>query len=222
MTTVYLIRHAEAEGNVNRIFQGRTDCDVTEKGRKQLELLAERFKNIPLDAIYSSPLKRTVSTANAVNHYHNHKIVTVDGLMEINGGLFEGQLWEELSELFPEAHDLWINHHHEFKIEQGESMREVYDRMKASVLEIVQANKDKTVAIVSHGCAIRNFLCYANKINFEELDTVDWSENTGVCKLTFDDELNLDVIYQNDASHLNEENLTIAYQDWWKKEEKDS
>ncbi len=217
MTTVYIVRHAEAEGNISRVFQGRIDCGVTEKGYTQLNALSERFKDIKLDAVYSSPLIRTMETAKAVNKYHNLEIKKVDELMEINGGLFEGQLWEELSNLFPKAHDLWLNHHHEFEIEQGESMREVYDRMKTSVLEIVQENKDKTIAIVSHGCAIRNFLCFANKVNFEELSTLDWCENTGVCKLTFDDDLNPSIVYQNDASHLDEKNLTIAYQDWWKK-----
>lgn len=217
MTTVYLVRHAEAEGNVSRVFQGRTDCGVTEKGYEQLRMLAERFKDIPLEAVYSSPLKRTIETAKAVNFYHGLDITTVDGLMEINGGLFEGQLWEELSNLFPVAHDLWLNHHHDFEIEQGESMREVYDRMKTSMLKIIKANTDKTIAIVSHGCAIRNFLCFANNVNFEELSTLDWCENTGVCKFSSDDKLNIEVIYQNDASHLNAENLTIAYQDWWKK-----
>ena len=217
MTTVYIVRHAEAEGNISRVFQGHTDCGVTEKGYLQLNFLAERFKDIKLDAVYSSPLKRTMETAKAVNKYHNLEIIKVDGLMEINGGLFEGHLWDELPDLFPEAHDLWLNRHHDFEIEQGESMREVYDRMKTAVFEIVQANKDKTVAIVSHGCAIRNFLCFANKVNFEDLGALDWCENTGVCKLTFDDDLNVEVVYQNDASHLDEKHLTIAHQAWWAK-----
>lgn len=217
MTTVYLVRHAEAEGNINRVFQGRTDCGVTENGYKQLESLAERFKGERLDCVYSSPLKRTIETAKAVNYYHNLEIIKVDGLMEINGGLFEGEKWEELPTLFPKAYDLWTNYHYKFEIEQGESMQEVFDRMKSSVLQIVSDNKDKTIAIVSHGCAIRNFLCFANKMNFEELNNVEWSENTGVCKLTFDDELNPEIIYQNDASHLKKDNLTIAYQNWWTK-----
>jgi broad specificity phosphatase PhoE len=218
MTTIYLVRHAEAEGNISRVFQGRTDCDLTENGYKQLKAVAERFKNKKLDAIYSSPLKRTMETAKAVNFYHNLEIIKVDGLMEINGGLFEGQKWDELPTLFPEAYDLWANKHYAFEIEQGESMRQVYDRMKDAILKIVSENKDKTIAIVSHGCAIRTFLCYANRLEFEELDTLDWSENTGVCKLTFDDELNPSVIYQNDASHLKTEDMTIAHQTWWKKE----
>ena len=47
MVKIYLVRHAEAQGNVEEFFQGHIDTDVSEKGRKQLECLAERFKDIP-------------------------------------------------------------------------------------------------------------------------------------------------------------------------------
>ncbi|MFA5659060.1 MAG: histidine phosphatase family protein, partial [Oscillospiraceae bacterium] len=130
MTTVYLIRHAEAFGNINEVFQGRTDLEVTDRGYKQLDQLAERFREVRLDAIYSSPLKRTIATATAVNRFHNLEIIKLDGIIEINGGVFEGRPWPELPVRFPEAFDLWKNHHHEFTVEGGESMKEVYDRMK--------------------------------------------------------------------------------------------
>ena len=217
MTTVYLVRHAEAEGNVSQVFQGHTDCNVTENGKLQLNALSERFKEIKLDALYSSPLKRTIATANAVNFYNNLEIQKVDGLKEINGGLFEGKHWDELPKLYPKEYDLWENCHHKFEIQDGESMRTVYDRICKAVLEIVAQNSGKTIAIVSHGCAIRNFLCFANNIAFEELDTTDWCENTGVTKLIFDDKLSPTIEYQNDVSHLSGDKMTMAFQTWWKK-----
>lgn len=216
MTTVYLIRHAEALGNINETFQGRTDLGVTENGFKQLEKLAERFKDVELDAIYSSPLIRTIETAKAVNRYHNLDIIKLDGIIEINGGVFEGQPWKQLPELFPEAFDLWTNRHHEFSVKDGESMREVYDRMQAAVTDIVRSNKGRTVAVVSHGCAIRNFLCYAETIPFEQLDNLEWCENTGVCMLEFED-IVPKIIYKNDYSHLDDATSTLSKQKWWRK-----
>lgn len=70
LTTIYLVRHCEAMGNINRIFQGHTDEEISDNGRLQLEKLAERFRDIHLDALYSSPLKRAYRTAEAVNRYH--------------------------------------------------------------------------------------------------------------------------------------------------------
>ena len=59
MTTIYLIRHAEAEGNVFRRLHGQYDSNVTPNGLKQIEALAKRFESIPIDAVYASDLTRT-------------------------------------------------------------------------------------------------------------------------------------------------------------------
>ena len=50
MTTVYLVRHAKSIGNTERIFQGRSNLGLSAEGRAQLPQLAERFRNIPLEA----------------------------------------------------------------------------------------------------------------------------------------------------------------------------
>lgn len=66
MTTIYLIRHAEAEGNVFRRIHGQYDSCVTPNGRRQIAALAQRFAGIPVDAVYASDLKRTCLTATAI------------------------------------------------------------------------------------------------------------------------------------------------------------
>ena len=67
MTRIILIRHCEAEGNIKRVFQGHTDADISENGRKQLDLLRLRCRNMQIDAIYSSPLKRAYQTDSTLN-----------------------------------------------------------------------------------------------------------------------------------------------------------
>lgn len=215
MTTVYIVRHAEAEGNKNKTFQGRTDCNVTEKGYRQLDALAEKFKDIKIDKLYSSPLIRTVETAKAVNKYHNLPINIDENVIEIDGGVFEGQKWDEVPKMYPEAHNLWVNEPHNFKVEASESMKDVYNRMKKAITSIASKNKDKTVAVVSHGCSIRNFLCYANKMPLDQIITLGWADNTSISKIEFDDELEPKVIFQNDASHLSKD-PTLQTQAWWK------
>ena len=66
MTTLYLIRHAEAEGNLYRIAQGQCDSIITDRGYQQIAALAERFRDEPIDAVYSSDLTRTCITAGAI------------------------------------------------------------------------------------------------------------------------------------------------------------
>ena len=70
MVTVYFVRHCAAQGNVDGKFQGRIDCDITDLGRKQLDLLAVRLRNVPFAAVHTSPLVRARKTAEAVPRYH--------------------------------------------------------------------------------------------------------------------------------------------------------
>ena len=91
MTEIYLIRHAQAEGNIYRFMQGHWDGDVTETGRYQIKALAEKLKDIKIDAVYSSDLKRAFLTAQAVLKYHPEiRINTDKRIREINLGPWEG------------------------------------------------------------------------------------------------------------------------------------
>ncbi len=204
MTTIYLVRHAQSDGNNKSLFQGITDCELSENGLKQLEFLAERFKDIKIDKVYSSPLKRTRATAGAINKYHNHDIIIDDGLIELNGGIFENRTWDDLYSSHAKEMEIWENSHHLFEIEKGETMKQLYDRITKTILNIVKENEGKTIAIASHGCAIRTFLCFANRIEFSRIGEIEWCGNTGVTKVEFDDNLIPNLIFQSDVSHLSE------------------
>lgn len=220
MTQIYFVRHAEAMGNVQEFFQGRTDCDLSEKGEKQLEFLAERFKDIPIEKIYSSPLKRAYKTAEAVNKYHGLPITVVEDLIEIDGGVWEGKKWTENEKLYPEAYNDWKNRMWAFHVEGSETMEQVYDRMKSAVAKIAEENRGRTIAVVSHGCALRNYLAYAEFGDIKSLADVGWSDNTAVSLVEYDDELNARIIFKNESSHLPEEFSTLAFSRWNKYDEK--
>ena len=215
MTTIYLIRHCEAAGNVGRRFQGHIDADITENGRRQLELLAERFRELPLDAVYSSPLLRARLTAEAVNRHHGLPVMLDDRLMEINGGLWEGRPWAELPALFPQASADWQEAPWRFSAPEGEAMTAVYERMRRALTDIAAAHPGGTVAAASHGCAIRNALCWAHGWPIEHLNEVAWCDNTAVAVLEFDGTQPRLGLF-NDASHLNEDLSTLSKQAWWK------
>lgn len=214
MTRIYLVRHAEAMGNVEEFFQGRTDCEVSEKGKKQLEFLAERFRDIPIEAIYSSPLKRTIETAEAVNKYHDLPIIRDDSLIEINGGVWEGKPWADLPMLYPLEYDLWHNKMQNFYIAEGEKMTEVFDRMKNAVNKIAAENDGRTIAVVSHGCALRNFLCYAMGKPISALKDVGWSDNTAVSLVEYGENGVPKIIFKNSNDHLTGELSTLSGSKW--------
>ena len=66
MTTIYLIRHAEAEGNLYRRIHGWYDSLITKNGERQIQALEQRFDSVSIDAVYSSDLIRTQLTAGAI------------------------------------------------------------------------------------------------------------------------------------------------------------
>lgn len=217
-TRIILIRHCEAEGNHKRIFQGHFDGKVSENGRAQLERLAERMKSLPFEAIYSSPLSRALETAKAANRYACLPIQTREGLMEISGGRWEGKPWASFPELYPKESEAWNLHPQDFHPQGGESMREVYDRIWNTITQIVRENQGKTVCVVSHGCAIRNFICRAKGFPIEELKNIDWCDNTGINIIDFDCQMNSELVLESDASHLDENISTFAKQTWWRRE----
>ena len=83
MTYIYLVRHCEAMGNHKRLFQGSTDCDISEIGAKQLEYLKVRFREIKLDAVYSSPLLRAQKTAESIACGKGISVITRKNLIPI-------------------------------------------------------------------------------------------------------------------------------------------
>lgn len=218
MTTIYLVRHAEAAGNIERRFQGHFDGKISENGEKQLQHIKKRFRKVALNAVYTSPLSRAVATAEMVNYYAELPLIIDRNLMEICGGQFEGKKYAELPELFPEEWEHWDKEPHKFRAPGGESMRQCYERMKHVVTHLVHANMGHTIAIVSHGCALRNYLCYITDTPFELLDSIPWGDNTCVSRIDFDDKFKPRIVYINDVSHLPEDLSTLAKQNWWRKD----
>lgn len=217
-TRVLLVRHCEAEGNTMGVFQGSSDCGISGNGEQQLELLGLRCRNMRIDALYTSPLKRAYQTAEAVNRYHNLPIHTDVRLMELDGGDYEGLPWAELPNVAPEQDSNWYTAPQNFIAPNGESMHQVYDRVWEALLSIVQKNRGKTACVASHGCAIRNMLCHAKGWPLDRLNDVDWCDNTAISVIDFDREDIPHLVLQNDATHLTPDVSVFARQTWWKRE----
>ena len=215
-TRVYLIRHAQAEGNIQRRFQGHTDAGLTPTGEKQLEYLKKRCAEYNFDAAYSSPLTRAKQTALAATGDRDLELRIEPRLMEMNIGELEDVPYAELTVRFAEDFRLWTNAPYRFAAPGGETMKQVYDRVQAGFMDIVRANKGKNILVVSHGCAMRALLCALKGVEFEKLGTIPWCDNTAVYIIDFDDDLNPTFALDADVSHLPEELTTFKRQSWWK------
>jgi broad specificity phosphatase PhoE len=199
MFTAYIIRHPQATGNLVRRFQGHTDTELTDEGLAQADNLAEYFKDIPLDIVFSSDLKRAAFTAAKIANGRETIITPV--LREINAGVWENGEISTFAESHPEEYYIWDNEPERFSIERGESMAEVYARVSSFFSEIAEKYDGKTAAIVSHGCAIRNLLCFIKYGDIKRLREIEWSKNAAISYVTYENGV-FDIKKMNDESHL--------------------
>ena len=88
---IILVRHGLTDWNVNDLLQGRTDIQLNQKGKEQAIETANKLVNINIDAIYVSPLKRTLDTAQQINKTRNLNMIIDDRLIERGFGDYEGK-----------------------------------------------------------------------------------------------------------------------------------
>jgi probable phosphoglycerate mutase len=159
MLKLIIIRHAESEWNPVGRYQGLLDPDLTERGRRQAELLGKELKGHSLEVLYTSPLRRTYETARIVGDHLGLRPVLEERIREIDHGKWSGLLVEEVKERFPEEFETWIREPHKAKFEGGESLQEVFLRVKEFLRDVSEKHRGQTVGIVSHTVPIRCMLC---------------------------------------------------------------
>ena len=215
MTKLYLVRHAEAEGNLYRIAHGQYDSMITDRGYQQIEALRQRFQDIHVDAVYSSDLRRTCITATAVYVPRHLPLNKRKDLREVGIGRWEQMSWGEIGREEPEQMLNFTKHMERWHVEGAETVAEVRDRMLRAVREIIAAHPNETVAVFSHGMALRILLGTLQGLTLEQLGQTSHGDNTAVSLLEAEDG-HIKVVFRDDNSHV--KNIsTFAGQTWWKR-----
>ena len=145
-----LVRHGETLHNVNRITQGWSDSDLSDRGREQVQRVAERLKDMRPTALYSSPLGRAMSTARAIAEATGLEVVPLDDLREMNYGRWEGRAFIDIREEDEEIYRRWIADE-DCPCPEGESHADVRRRM----LRAFESVNSERPILVAHGTAIR-------------------------------------------------------------------
>lgn len=198
MTTIYLIRHGQAEGNLYRRCHSWHNGLLTLKGREQVKALEKRFEGIHFDAVYSSDLYRAMSTAGAIYRPRGLALRIDPGLREIGAGIWEDAPWGQLLHDHRESLTTFLSCDDSWQIEGCETFPQVRARMDRAIRRIAAAHPDQTVAVVSHGCAIR---CGLSVWLGTTTGQISLPDNTGVAKLEVEGG-RVSVAYYNDSSHL--------------------
>lgn len=158
LTRIYLIRHGATILTAEDRFAGATNVPLSDEGRRQATLLGERLSHVNLDAIYASPLDRTMETARLIAAPHQLEINPVEGLKEISHGRWEQHTREEVESLYRAEAAAWDEDPFTFAPEGGESGLEVTARALPALMNIVKKHDGQAVAIISHKATIRLLL----------------------------------------------------------------
>jgi broad specificity phosphatase PhoE len=159
VTTILLARHGETDWNRDGRFQGHADPPLNEKGRAQAADLSAALAAEELAAVYSSPLRRALETAQVVAAAHGLEPVALDGLREVDVGSWQGLTRSELEERYPDQFARWLDHGPGW--EDGESYDEMGRRAVATLLELAAAHPGERVLAVTHGGPIRAAFAFA-------------------------------------------------------------
>ncbi|MFF2907538.1 histidine phosphatase family protein [Paenibacillus sp. NPDC057934] len=192
-TTMYLTRHGQTEWNLQGRMQGHQDSPLTITGKQQAKWLQERLQKVPFEAIYSSNSPRAISTAYIIQGDSTEELRTKAELKEINMGLWEGQLIENIREKDAEQfHNFWEAPHLYQPSGKGESYAALLERVIPAVKDIMGKHTGGNVLLVTHRITLKVIMAYYLGKELHELRELPDVLSTSLSK----------IVWRNGSAHV--------------------
>lgn len=167
-TIIYLSRHSQpfrkmmGDYCVEEVEQIRNEKNILSvEGEKLAAHLSDYHELNNIDILYSSHYVRAMCTAKYIAEKNNINLNVDERLGERKFGV--DSMNELPQDFFEKQFENW-----DYKLEHGESLNEVFERVKEFILEILNKNKNKKIAIISHGTAISVLLALWCDIKLNE------------------------------------------------------
>jgi broad specificity phosphatase PhoE len=167
-----LIRHGETDWNTGAIFRGHEDVRLNATGIAEADATADVLKDKVFEAIYSSPLKRSLVTARRIALPHEIIVRENDGLLDINYGTWQGRKESTVEERNPTAYARWIKTPTKMKFPGGESTKKAWKRVNTALREILFIHGTGTIVLVSHRIPIKFMTAYLLGKDFSEFPSI--------------------------------------------------
>lgn len=166
MTYLILIRHGETAWNVIGRYQGQADPSLNKRGREQAQSLAQELKDkTDLNILFTSPLKRTLQTAQLIAQVLEIPIYMEPDLKEIHQGDWQTRLRSEIEDAYPDLFRKWELSPWEVTPPGGEHLNQVKKRVYSAVDYIVSHYPNQQVGLVTHRIPIALL-----KMRYQNLD----------------------------------------------------
>jgi broad specificity phosphatase PhoE len=149
MTHVVLIRPGSTEYDEQHRLQGALDLPLCDRGRAEVDDLAERLREHEFAAVYSGPCASVLRTAEAIARAHGLRPRRVDELRNVDFGLWQGLLLDELKRRNGRLFRLWVEDPRSVCPPQGESIELALDRIKGAVRPLIKRHRDEMIGLVA-------------------------------------------------------------------------
>lgn len=197
---IILVRHGETDYNQQGKIMGWLDIPLNQAGKLQAQLAATSLKTEKIDAIYSSDLKRASQTAQEIADTHGLTPILTNKLRERQLGVLQGKTWDEVNlnhkiivEKLDDAADL------DWKAHQGESYRELWNRVDSILQQIIQQHPEGNVIIITHGGTKAAILKILRLVKLDEYIRFN---NSGITVIEKKPDNTYSISSFNDTSHL--------------------
>jgi broad specificity phosphatase PhoE len=182
-----LVRHGETVWNQQRRIQGGgSDIELSEVGRKQAESLGLWLKGMEMNAIYSSPLKRALDTAQAIAGHHHLAVQVEPDLREIEAGELEGVAIAEFGASLSQFLLRWRQGQGSEKMPGGESVVDLANRAWPAIERIIDKHEGRIVVVASHYFVTVVIICRALGLPLNHIERIR-VQNASVSTLDFGD-----------------------------------
>lgn len=160
MVRFILIRHGQTEWNKLERFRGRVDIDLDEMGLKQAKATVERIAQWQVAAIYSSPLKRAMTTAQIIANRLSLVVQPLEGINDMDFGRWHGLTIAEVRGKYAQLFDLWRYSPERLEIPGAETLEGVRNRVVATIDEVAAKHDNQTIALVTHRVVCKVLICH--------------------------------------------------------------
>ncbi len=202
MTRLFLIRHGQSEWNKLNMIQGQKNTVLTDFGKKQALSIGNRLINEDIDIIYTSDLARAYTTAKIISDVIHKPLISSEFLREISFGPWEGLSIQEIQEKYRDEYSIWLKEPHKLNIDGVETLKILQARAMKYIEHIINENKGKNIAIVSHGAILKTLILGLLGIEISHYKNISLS-NVSLSIIEFRD-YNRVLTLLNDTSHLKE------------------
>jgi len=169
MTRLILIRHGQTDwSNIKRI-QGEVDVPLNAEGLNEARAVASRLSTEKIDAVFSSQLSRSYTTAEEIARSHKVKVKKFKELNELNQGLWQGLLLSEVKKRYKKQYNLWRQDPTLVQPPKGEGIKEAYDRVITFVQKLIDKYPEGAICVVSHEIITGLIICHFKELGLQAI-----------------------------------------------------